>query len=165
MSLPESRNRTYTTATPVDPNDLNDLQDGQIGAKHGTMTRTYSPTKGHGNASTANALACTVDLADAGTWTVPLEGLMEGDYISSVSVAIFGDGASDLNWNVHRVQPPQTTVSDAGQSDTNMPAAWTDYTYNIADFTLIEGELPYVTFDAVGAGVRIGPIKVVVSRP
>lgn len=163
--LPDSRNRTYTAATPVDPNDLNDLQDMVIGAKHSAMTRTFSPTKGHGNASTADALNLTVDLADAGTWTVPLEGLMEGDRITSVSVAIFGDGASDLNWNVHRHQPPMTTVSDSGTTETNPPAAWADYTYNVADFTLIEGEIPYVTFDAVGAGISIGPIKVVVSRP
>ena len=53
MALPTSRNRTYTTDTPVDPNDLNDIQDAMIGGWHGEKTIHLAPATGMINNSVA----------------------------------------------------------------------------------------------------------------
>lgn len=44
--LPTSRNRTYTTATPVNSNDMNDLQDAIVGGWHGARWKKFSPSSG-----------------------------------------------------------------------------------------------------------------------
>jgi hypothetical protein len=37
VAFPASRNRTYTSDTPLNPADMNDLQDGGIGGWHGEL--------------------------------------------------------------------------------------------------------------------------------
>lgn len=162
--LPDSRNETYTTATPINPNTLNDLQDAVVAGSHATRVLTFSPILGGGNASVITSGA-TLQLADAGVWNVPLGGFHAGERIKSVSVAIFGDGVSDLNWNVQKVSSPSGTSSPAGSSVVNPPAAWNAYVYDIPDVTMADGDMLVITFDGVGAGIVLGPITVTCDCP
>jgi hypothetical protein len=98
---------------------------------------------------------------------VPLHGLSAGDRIKSVTVAVYGDGAADLDWSLSRRDSANggSTFGPGAVTVTNPAAAWADSASDVTDYTLLAGDTIQLLLAPSAAGIRIGPITVTYDRP
>lgn len=120
MSLPDSRNTTYTTVDPVRSNDLNDIQDCIIGAKHPDLEIAY-------HASDFQPDGATAALDQNGYWLPSGVGFQYAPIKLPVGTRILAaifyynvGGAGACTPKIRRLQLSTGTISDvvAGVRDT-----------------------------------------------
>ncbi len=105
MSLTDSRNRTYTTATPVDPNDMNDLQDVAVGAKHGPVWRWLSPRDAVEIAGTVSDRQCGTGLTvSAPSTLLKTLDLVEGSLVHAMQIRYKGATAGAASLTVYLIE-------------------------------------------------------------
>ncbi|MGE0547629.1 MAG: hypothetical protein AB7O24_01155 [Kofleriaceae bacterium] len=101
MGLPTSRERTYTTATPVDPNDMNAIQDAIIGRKYPTIYRWFGVGRGgletnvifdNGGGVYSGQIRSSSDNAEVDGIVIP--GFEIGTLISGLAARVSGPGTS-----------------------------------------------------------------------
>jgi hypothetical protein len=92
--------------------------------------------------------------------------LREGDRIKSITVARFGDGAVDLQFDAFKVTPAGASTNIGGPvAVTNAAAAWSDSTIDVTDTTIASGLVVYLNMFANATGARFNNIRVTYDRP
>jgi hypothetical protein len=172
MSLPSSRNTTYTAGSPINSVDLNDIQDCIVGKKHGAQEINISPLSfvGDGNWTVAGAVFFSdggyINSTGAGHCAVPIP-IEEGQRITSMVFARYGDGAADFtSVQVFRLTKGgvATDITAAPTSVTNPAAAWADTIVDVTDTACADGDVFWIHFAGNAANLRIGSIRVSVDR-
>lgn len=166
MTLPASRNTTYTSGSPVKSADLNAIQDAIIGQKHGDVVMTIHPslfTITTGGAYNANGYVAT---SASGTMRCAVP-MLEGSRIKEVVFSRYGDGAADITaMNVQIYDSIGSLPTAIGSGTvTNPPASWADTTIGVTEHQLAAGEALQIEFAWNASGIRIGNVRITYDRP
>lgn len=170
MTLPTSRNTTYTPATPVLSADLNDLQDAIVGAKRPALWHWQTPV-GLQSAEDGVHLDGVWSIApfQGGFWkstagapgltflTIPIHPTV-GDRIIAIGARALGLAANDIVLNLTSFDAVTRVANATPVTIAAPPAAWAKYTGAVTPMTVLDG-LEYrieVTFN--GANYGLGPI-------
>lgn len=135
MSLPESRNTTYTTSDPPKSNDLNELQDCVIEGKHGELIWTFQPATGtYDNCSYDGANNYLEATGAPWSWYYPLY-LPAGITITDITFGRFGTGAGSLSLTLRSVSAGAVGTDIDTELVVSPAAAWTDTSLILAATT------------------------------
>lgn len=165
MPWPESRLTTYGANDPVKSNDLNLIQDAVIAGQHGDVERAFTPilwVPGSWSVNTNGYILSGAGGVQGNVW-LPWT---KGEKIKQISFKVWGDGAADLDWALHKLSATMNdSIVGALQTVTNPAAAWNTATYDVPDTTLADFETFFLAFTANAANIRVGNLKMLVSRP
>ncbi|MBP9862676.1 MAG: hypothetical protein KBD62_32280 [Kofleriaceae bacterium] len=100
----------------------------------------------------------------AGTFYVPLP-LRQGDRITSLTFARYGDAAADVTAEVQTLSSAGSITGIGGGTVTNPAASWADSTFDLTDTTLAAGDAAFFIATGNAANLRIGTIRVTYERP
>jgi hypothetical protein len=117
MGLPDSRERTYTTSTPVNPNDLNAIQDAIIRGAHGELPLVIPASAFIKSAgSTASILPSTA--GDTWQFTTP-----PNDMITAPVLLPVGSRIVRISWRINKVSSGSGMVLQLAKrtADANAP--------------------------------------------
>lgn len=166
MSLPLSRNTTYTAASPIKSNDLNDIQDCIISTKRQPTWRNFFPMFSYVLNITHNSLGYAVATGNGfGFMQLPFD---TGDRILACRVSAYSDGAADSQFAVNTTAKDMVTVFSLGSTnDLNRAAAWGDVTIGGPFVPTILTSTVGLTFlwTPNAANARCGMISIQWDRP
>jgi hypothetical protein len=140
--LPLSRNKTYTTATPVRSADLNDIQDCVVAGAHGTKTRWFPPygrIPNDVNITTTNGFVfANANVAAVNYIGVPID---QGARIVGLRARVKGTGAAGnvlvklVKWRGDVTETVVGTITIVSP-----PATWADYSGAIGPVNVTAGD-------------------------
>lgn len=171
MSLPTSRNTSYTTDGPVKSVDLNDLQDCIVEGKHGLRYQCIPAIAGFhdGNWSiggNGNRFTSTA----AGVLYLPIAAFV-GDQIGDLVVYRFGNAAADITgidvYVVEAATGTQTSINTGGATVTvtNPAASITATVVAVDDYVLDVAETAFVRIAVNAAGISIYNSMIAITHP
>jgi hypothetical protein len=148
MTLPLSRNTTYTAGAQVKSTDLNDLQDAVINGRHGLITIRIPASLG---TPQSNAVAWSFDAGGvAGTpfpqWTVPIP-VVQGDRIVAVRARMQDSATGPTKLSLITTKSVDTTETGFGGSAVLSAGtgAWQTLTKSAVNETVVAGTSYYAT--------------------
>jgi hypothetical protein len=170
VSLPTSRNTTYTPASPIKSNDLNDIQDSIINLYAAADWRPLPPIGARFENCAYNEPAGYVDCSSA-PWScsIPIV-LPHGMQVRNVLVYRFGNGTSSMNLRLRKNELSAGTVAMSTVKSINIasPAAsWvlSDLAMVLADYvTIASTRTAYVYLDGASATQRFMFPQILVGR-
>lgn len=143
MTLPTSRNTTYTSANPVKSTDLNAIQDCIIAGKHGDLVWAIPPTAALTYLLCAYNAAGYVASTGVSAMAFPLSMMYPGRRLKKIEVSLYGSGAGNNTLSVEKITSAGV-VSNlsvvSGTTVTTPPASWAVYTLDLTDYTVATGE-------------------------
>lgn len=140
-----------------------------VGGKHGEQVLSLSGTAANSSTNTAvyyssvTGAITTTGSADI-VFSLPLK---QGDRVTGVTFAMFGDGAVDITQADVRLVTAAGVSSSLGGSgvQNNVAAAWADVSINVLDTTLGAGESIFIVISANAANLSINNLRITYSRP
>ncbi|MDQ3153624.1 MAG: hypothetical protein M3R63_18560 [Actinomycetota bacterium] len=147
--------------------DLNAIQDNIISAKHGDLTVSGPPDLLSAGGWTYVAAFPRIQSGGVGTGFLSLGPFRGGDRIKSVSLSVFGNGITDLVYDVIKSSALMVSTSLPGGSGThlNQAAAWGTLTINITDYTIVNGDSIILSIAATAALYEIGSWQALFDHP
>lgn len=167
MSLPDSRNTTYTPATKIKSTDLNDLQDAVAAAAHGAIFDVWHPFACSLGANVTKNVAGYLAFSAAGDAHLAPKATT-GDRIASFLGRVYGNGVTTFAVNVWVMDASGvlTNICPGGVAATLTPAAaWTDLPINLVATTLGVDQSLYISIETSGGGARLGNISIGNNHP
>jgi hypothetical protein len=170
VSLPTSRNTTYTPSSPLKSNDLNDIQDWIINLYSASGWMPLPPIGARYENCAYNEAAGYVDCSSA-PWSCAIPIVLPvGMQVRNVRAYRFGNGGSSMNLRLRKVEftagaPAMSTVKSLLIS--NPAAAWnqSDLAMVLADYvTIASTRYAYVFFDGASATQRFALPEILVGR-
>lgn len=130
---------------------------------HGDRTFTMS---GSAVAASTNVSVSLGNAVSAGAATMEFAvGLCVGDRIKEITVAMFGDGAVDVQLLVKTQIPDGTTGTIALLNVNNIPASWGDTPLGVTDTTITSGMVVTLLITASAANLQVNCIRVTYDHP
>lgn len=171
MSLPASRNRTYTNGvTPVEAVDINDLQDAAIRAwasKHGDQVRKLSgmDISGTGTGNPGVTVAngnCSLSHVTGGPYYLSCP-IRDGERIRSWAVHGNPGAATGLTVRLRRIDA--TGAVTTIQSWTSSATGWQITGPGSLDHTVVAGSTYYFVIEVSTAPSTIAGIHLTADAP
>lgn len=165
MAWPETRLSTPVASDPIKSAEHVLVQDAIIAGQHGDVIDQLTPhliVPGSWSQNTNGYILSGGGGVQGNVW-LPWR---KGERVKSISFKVWGDGAADLDWALHKLDAAMNdSIVGALQTVTNPAAAWNTATYDVPDTTLADFETFFLAFTANAANIRVGNIKVTKSRP
>lgn len=168
MSLPLTRETTYSAGAPVKAADLNAFQDAVIAGAHGEVKLRANAYALERSGSVTMSGAAYASWGGIGSvfWA---PAMRVGDRLTQLSLRVYGDGSADFTVGVYVVAPASTTTQICPGGTTysiaNPSAAWADVTIDLIDTTLADGESLVVEVAGNAANLRLLSIGLVYHHP
>jgi hypothetical protein len=170
VSLPTSRNTTYTPASPIKSTDLNDIQDSIVNLYADARLIALSPIAAQFSNCAYNEPAGYVDCSSA-PWScsIPIV-LPHGMQVRNVLVYRFGNGASSMSLKLRKSELSAGVVSMTTVKSITIAspaAAWV-----LSDLAMVPGDyvttastrLAYVYIDGASTTQRFMFPQILVGR-
>lgn len=161
MSLPSSRNTSYSASSPIKSADLNDVQDCIVAGKHGIKYLSIPAALARWDSGWAFAGSGNrVESSGSASLYLPVPAFV-GDTLGDLVVYYYGNSAADIdNIDLYSVAPlPSGTATSRNTSGswsisapTSTPAA---AVIGIDNYTLLSGENAFIRVVVNAAGIRI----------
>lgn len=130
--------------------------------KHGSIISVVSSLGGSGAGFTPSA--GYVVSSGANTWYVPVD-LDEGERLTALSYAVYGDGAADVTVTVTAYDSAGAGTVLGAATVTNQAASWTRYSIaGLTATTISTATQIVVDFAANAANLRVGAIRATHDR-
>jgi hypothetical protein len=170
VSLPSTRNTTYTPASPIKSTDLNDIQDSIVNLYSAAGYTPLSPIGAKFDNCAYNEPSGYVDCSGA-PWScaIPIV-LPAGMQVRNVLVYRFGNGASSMNLRLRKSELSAGVVAMSTIKSLNIAnpaAAWvpSDLAMVLADYvTIASTRTAYVYIDGASATQRFMFPQILVGR-
>ncbi len=130
MTLPLSRNTTYSTSSPVKSNDLNDMQD-RIIAQHAGVRGPYTVSFAVVGPSTGSNGA----LVTGGAWLVPFVAEV-GSRILGYRVKLIDAATNTIRANLWKIPDPGVTPEIPGTTTGLSNSSATSQTISLTGLTV-----------------------------
>jgi hypothetical protein len=170
VSLPTSRNTTYTPASPIKSNDLNDIQDSIINLYAAADWRPLPPIGARFENCAYNEPAGYVDCSSA-PWSCAIPIVLPvGMQVRNVRVYRFGNGTSSMNLRLRKVEftagaPAMSNVKTLGISSPAASWVQSDLGMVLADYvTIASTRYAYVFLDGASSTQRFSLPEILVGR-
>jgi len=134
--------------------------------KHGDKTVTITPILLYAGSWVSSLNTSYVSSTNGNACNVALPPFIVGDRIKSVTIAVQGDGAADLDWIVRKTTSAMVdSAIGSTETVTDQPASWSDSTSNVTDTVAAAGDVFYLNLDPSAVGIIVGSIRVTFDHP
>jgi hypothetical protein len=176
MSLPLTRNTTYSAGSQVKSADLNDLQDMIIGKKHGSISRVYPASLGIGDGTAGLTYDNGYIGGGIGHWTnvnapathgivdFPID-LVVGEIITAITIYLHTGGAAgeDITGRIYDSDMAGSLTKINGDKVSGITSGFETISWTTADagipLTVVDGHSYFLSCE-LGGGSTAGEVAI-----